>query len=280
MLAAQRAMADFTVKVGIGIHKGHVYEIGGGLYGSDADEIEGYTEEETKGGEVAVSQGVREALGNHLPTKEQRGGNSVLDHEACLVEGKPGDDVYYPAPFPRTFHDAIRTLDTSDAAALQRTQAMCAERCAVILVRVFHEHEQFLLDTFVARTAANAHIHRIAREQGGKMIESNGAVGIITTPDPAKAIACAKQLQQTLMDHGFTANVGVSAGEVLVFDFGNGTWNIAGSPVNISSKLAEDTLDRNVCFFEASVMDSAREQGITTPFEVETSGVVISGVKG
>ena len=62
MIAAQNAMRSLQVKVGIGIHHGKVYKIGSGIYGSDVEEIEGYTEEETRGGEIAVSRTVKDGL--------------------------------------------------------------------------------------------------------------------------------------------------------------------------------------------------------------------------
>ena len=276
MIAAQRAMSGLTVKVGIGIHHGTVYEIGGGLYGTDADDIEGFTEEETKGGEVAVSASVRAAIGAAIPTKEERAGKHILDFEKHAAEASASDDVFYPAPFPKAFHEAVRSLDAGDPAAVEALHRAYAKRTVIILARVFDAPHDQLLDLLVARTAAGAVIRRVAAQLGVEVLEATGGVVLLHVPEADKAASFARELIVALRAGGFAGNVGLCEGEVLMFDRGNGNWNVAGAAVNISSKLAEDTPERGVIFFESSVAHAAGPDAV--PFSIVKSGVTIAGV--
>jgi hypothetical protein len=245
------------------------------LYGTDADDIEGFTEEETKGGEVAVSASVRAAIGDAIPTKEERAGKHILNFEHHAAEAEASDDVFYPAPFPKEFHEAVRSLDAGDAAAVEALHRSYAKRTVIILARVFDAPHDQLLDLLVARTAAGAVIRRVAAQLGVEVLEATGGVVLLHAPEAEKAASFARELLAALRAGGFAGNVGMCEGEVLMFDRGNGNWNVAGAAVNISSKLAEDTPERGVIFFESSVAHAAGPDA--TPFSIQKSGVTISG---
>jgi hypothetical protein len=276
MRAAQKAMRPLAVKVGIGIHHGAAYEIGGGLYGREADDIEGFTEEETRGGEVAVSEIVRAQIGEGIASVEERGGKYVLGEDDAGVEAPVADDPFYPAPFPRAFHESIRQLDAADTEAVEALHRAYAKPTVIILVRTFDAPDR-LLDLFVSRMAAIALIRRIASSHGVQVLETGSAVTLLAVDDVSRAAAFAREIRSSLRDHGFAGNVALCHGEVLLFDRGAGAWNVAGAAVNVSSKLAEDTPERGAIFFESSVAHAAGPSA--SPFSILKSGVTITGVR-
>ncbi|MFY0577777.1 hypothetical protein ACN28S_28770 [Cystobacter fuscus] len=50
------------IRIGLGAHFGEFYDLSGGLYGAQSDAIEELAENHTEGGEVVISQALRELL--------------------------------------------------------------------------------------------------------------------------------------------------------------------------------------------------------------------------
>ena len=190
--------------------------------------------------------------------------------------------VYYPANFPRAFHDALRALDASDAAAVDALRAQFSRRVTVLLVRVFLPASELLLDHAEAHRSAHALVRAEAAAGGGTIHEDSTVVILSAPPDGVAGVALAVAIGASLHSRGYPANVGVCAGEVLAFSgAGGGQGTIAGSPINVASKLAEDTEERGRLFFDESVAPQARLQcgDDAVPFEVVKSGVTITGVR-
>lgn len=279
MIAAQRRIASCAVQVGIGLHKAQVYAIGGGLYGEEADEIEEFTEEESKAGEVIVSDTIHAELPEHLKLSEKRGDNHVLQHADFPAIAAMSKDVFYPAPFDRSFHNALRTLDINDINAVNALHTARVRELTIVLFRVFQKPADSLLNTLVNNVAANALMHNALRRYKCTIVKADGRLGIIACDSKVEALEAALSLRQAALDNGLSANVGVCSGEVLLFTLDRGGFDIAGNPVNIASKLAEDTPDRGVVFLEQSVAEHGIVHGITIPFELSRSGVTITGVR-
>jgi len=279
MIAAQRRIVHCPVQVGIGLHKAHVFEIGGGLYGEEADEIEEFTEEESKAGEVIVSETIFEELPEAMRQSVKRGENHVLQHADFSISAAASKDVFYPAPFDRSFHTALRALDVTNTASVQALHTARVRELTIVLFRVFQKPADSLLNTLVNNVAANALMHSALRRYKCTIVKADGRLGIITCESKVEALEAALSLKQAAQDNGLAANVGVCSGEILLFTLDAGGFDIAGSPVNIASKLAEDTPDRGVIFLEQSVADHGIVHGITTPFSLTRSGVTITGVR-
>ena len=71
-------------------------------------------------------------------------------------------------------------------------------------------------------------------------IKCSGLLSIYTFAECADAIAFARAFREALAAQGIQCRIGMDVGPVLVFDLTEGSRDIAGSPVNIASKLAED----------------------------------------
>lgn len=277
MIGAQREIDLQPVQVGIGIHKGTAYEIGGGLYGVDADTIEEFTEEHSEEDEVIVSKRVLEDLCEEFQSGKDRGEMRVLDHKQLNVEAKKNINPYYPAPFDRVFLESLFELDTTKADQMKQLHEERVVKRTIVLFRAFLTTEGRLLDQFVVKTAANAFVHDICNDYETQIIKSNGALAILSCEDSGEACDLALALSEAAKKNNVIANIGVCRGEVLVFDLENGLSEIAGTPVNVASKLAEDTQERGRIFFETSVADHVRQHGVKEEFKIQKSGVDISG---
>ena len=282
MIAAQRAIAPFAVQVGIGIHKGTTFEIGGGLYGADADTIENFTEDESNAREVIVSPAVKDLLRSPLDRfSSTRDGMHILEYEHLVDLGRLGEDRYYPAPFDRAFHDALLSLELGDEVGLSKLHQERVRTKNIVLVRIFQETTSRLLDGFAYKVAVNTIIHTVVRDFVCNLIKSNGTLAIIACDANQEAVDLTLALSQAMKANGFSANCAVSRGEVLVFNLGQGQEDLAGAPVNVASKLAEDTDERGVVFIEGDeLVEAAKQHGLTDKFEVTRSGVTLQGVRG
>jgi hypothetical protein len=80
---------------------------------------------------------------------------------------------------------------------------------------------------------------------------------------------------------GFPCNIGACFGEVFAFHGAGQVGSIIGSPINLASKLAEDTEDRGFIYFESSMANVAREAcgaASVKPMKVKKSGVEIEAL--
>lgn len=279
MLALQKEAARCTVKVGLGIHVGTSYEIGGGLYGADADVVEHATEEESKAGEVMVSSEVKKVLGDRFKVEKERADFFVLESPTNVSPVAKGKDLVFPAPFDSRFADALRTLDTSNPEAIVSLEKERLIARTVVLVRVFHAHEPLLLDQLAQGVATNSLMNEVLRKYSANLVSANGSLMIITLESSSEAVDLSIALHAAAKESELTCNIAVVSGDVLLFDMGNGKEQIAGSPVNVASKLAEDTDERNALFLESSVIEHAPQHGLKTPFTVVKSGVTLSGIR-
>ncbi|MFH1712365.1 MAG: hypothetical protein ABH846_03985 [Patescibacteria group bacterium] len=281
MIGAQKKIHEqCEVRVGIGIHTGSAFEIGGGLYGAEADKIEDFTEEETSGEEIAISKAVAEKIDSELKKEIiDRGEMISLAYSNLEIDAQTSDDVFYPAPFHRQFHDELRATSIDDTEGLEIINNKFTTSATIILIRVFLPGNPRLLDDLTQRVAANSIIYDIEHKYNVKIIKSNGMLGILECDDENEAVDFSMALFEEMKKDGFDVNIGLCKGDVLIFDLDQGGRDLAGSPANIASKLAEDTDERNAIFLEASVADHARQHGKQEKFTVEKSGVKIEGIR-
>jgi class 3 adenylate cyclase len=257
MVSAQIANTNNHVQVGMAIHRGEFFHIGGGLYGEDADLVEELGENKTEGGEILIVE-PRESL----------------DYTGREATVKPLRDFEYPAPFSKKFLAMLRSYDAGENESFADEYA---KEASIVLVRVFHESQALLLDQLVAHVAASSKLSGLLSDHNVTKVKCNGALGIFHCDTDAQAQDFALAARETLRDAGFEANVGVTRGTVFLFPLENGGKEIAGSPVNLASKLAEDTEERNVVFIHDSCALHPTHQ--VEPFTITPSGVELKGWK-
>jgi class 3 adenylate cyclase len=74
---------------------------------------------------------------------------------------------------------------------------------------------------------------------------------------------------------GFEAHVGLARGEVYLFPLANGEREIAGHPVNVASKLAEDSGLEGVLVERSVALGGLERDG--APFQLTLSRVELTG---
>jgi class 3 adenylate cyclase len=280
MLGAQRQIRSLAVQVGMGIHAAKCYRLGGGLFGLEANFIEDIAEDDTAGGEIVVSDTVYPRLPEAIRAVAQiredlreHGTLWSIKEYGGPLSPRDGNDVEYPTPFDAAFFQHLRrtsmaSLETAEFAEYRSTHT-------VAFVKVAHPAHEFLLDTFTEMSLADLSCRKISDAHGGNMVKSTGALAIVLFDAPRRAVEFAREVILTNRRLGLTARVGVTRGEVFLFPLAHGGREIAGNPVNIASKLSEDSgLDGVLVEQSAGLRDLPAD---AEPFALNISRVDLLG---
>lgn len=231
MRLAQADIGAHPVKVGMCLHVGQFYDIGGGLYGPDADFVEDMAESQAKSGEILITPAAQKILGQT-----------------------------YPLPFNADFYESLKK-DNLPPAQYISTQY-------VLVTKTNLPEHKLLLDVLTGATLANQTLlDQLESYPHIQRIKSNGMLGIFTSPDLDPLLDYARSLIR--LDTTFA----IAHGEVFVFPLGD-AFEIAGSPVNIASKLAEDLGEAHHIYIDSSVASPVNG----TPFTHTISSVTLTGV--
>ncbi len=93
---------------------------------------------------------------------------------------------------------------------------------------------------------------RLLPPAGAVEIKVAGPLGIYLFDEPAAAARFARDLRAALAEAGMTCRIGVDTGPVLAGPTPGGGWDVAGAPVNLASKMAQDLAAPGlVCLSEA-----------------------------
>lgn len=280
MLAVQARVKSLQVQVGIGIHSCACYKVGGGLFGQGADFIEAIAEDETSGGELVLSEDIYLRLAGSVRAAAQarqdlqeKGSLWSLTNFPGIVEAVEGGNPLYPTPFDATFFQRLRSASV-EALGQEEFPEYRTTR-TVAFVKVAHREHEFLLDSFTDMSLINVAVRRIAASHGGDVVKSNGSLAIVLFPDGQAAVPFAREVIEENRRLGFDAHVGLTQGEVYLFPLANGEREIAGNPVNIASKLAEDSGLEGVLVEDSVAHGELARQG--EPFRLTISKVELTG---
>ncbi len=147
------------------------------------------------------------------------------------------------------------------------------------MVKVIHKAKNFLLDELSDWILANTIMKKITVVDGIEEIKSNGSLGIFVTTDTSQAIQFAQDVKDTLLANNYIVNIGISKGEVLIFPLTKGLKEIAGGPVNIASKMAEDSDGKGQVLIENSVSLQNQKTPPLKKFIIKLSAVELRGYK-
>ena len=280
MLAVQARAKALEVQVGIGIHHCECYRVGGGLFGGGADFIEAIAEDETSGGEIVMSRTVFERLTGSV--RDAARVREDLQEEGALwsvtgfpgvVEAVEGNNPHYPTPFDATFFQRLRSASLAELGKDEFPEYRKSR--TVAFVKVDHHPHEFLLDSFTDMSLINLAVRRIASTYGADVVKSNGTLAIVLFDEGSEAVAFARDIIEGNRALGFTAHVGLARGEVYLFPLANGAREIAGNPVNIASKLAEDSGLEGVLVESSVALGALAGKG--EPFRLTLSKVDLTG---
>ncbi|MEV0347712.1 adenylate/guanylate cyclase domain-containing protein [Nonomuraea sp. NPDC050680] len=242
------------VRIGIGAHFGSFYGLAGGLYGPEADAIEDIAENHTEGGELAVTGAVVDRLppGHSFVLRRKDGPESLVGAVYHVLDGprpddaRPVEDLRYPIPYSAAFYADLLRLERcpEDVELAGRLAAEHLRDRTVVLV----ERSVAAAETPELGLLRGLALSAVLRETGLVFMPARGAVEIkIAGPlalylfeEAAPAVRFARRLRAGLAEHEIVCRIGVAAGLVLAGETPGGGWDVAGAPVNLASKMAQD----------------------------------------
>ncbi len=303
MAAAQKRLHQGVLQVGMGIHRGVFWEIGGGMFGEDAELLQSLAENQTSAKEIVVSDTVRARLGQdwqaHLARRED------LDADGGDSDGRPGfyslnydnygarfldlavdfsagfqasgERKFYPFPFGMEFFLAMKQMETS-AEARAKLAKYCFDK-TVILIKIYHPKSPLLLNQLTDWVVMNALLNEIAVKYSVRLVKSNGDLGIFVADSQTEAVEFAEDVILSLRETRDLVSIGLAAGEILLFGLDQGGMELAGGPVNIASKISEDVEERDSLYVHESVQVPAHHLAKFAEFEMGKSGVTLRGLR-
>ncbi|WP_066382175.1 MULTISPECIES: family 3 adenylate cyclase [unclassified Anabaena] len=254
LLTIQREISQrCQIKIGIGAHYGDFYYINGGLYGLEADVIEEIAENETAGGEIAISQAFYELLPeNHNFTVTPKSeAVTEIGKIFCVLDGPglpeiPPLNPNYPIPYSQEFYADLleygnRLTDTTFANQL--ADKYLQNKVVVLAERGTQEAEYHEIGMFT-NLALTAELKdtglQLLEKYHGVEVKAVGSIGIYVFDTADTALQFSQELRQKLAEQNIPSRTGIDAGSILLFDLAVGGKDIAGNPVNVASKMAQD----------------------------------------
>lgn len=280
MLAVQTLGKALAVKIGLGIHFGECVSVAGGLFGDEADFIEQIAEDDTRGGEIVVSQSVYERLPDAVRAwavrredLEDRGALwSIVDYKGPL-SFLDGNDVRYPTPFDDGFFQRLRCSSLEELA--RDAFHEYRKHALVAFINIRRSQRSLLLDTFTELSLSDLVLRRLVLDYHADLVKSTGALAIVLFEREGEAVAFSRAIVQTNAELGFNARVGIAKGEVFLFPLLDGGRDIAGNSVNVASKLSEDAGVDGILIETSALTPDLGELG--RAFDVTISGVAMAG---
>jgi class 3 adenylate cyclase len=115
----------------------------------------------------------------------------------------------------------------------------------------------------------------LLNDHGGNEIKTSGSIGIYTFDECRTALSFARRFREAFLRQGIASRIAIDYGEVLVFQMNNGIEDIAGAPVNIASKIAQDEGMFGRIYLSDEAARNARPGGEFRPVSFRISGVTI-----
>lgn len=241
------------VRIGIGAHFGNFYHLSGGLYGVEADAIEDIAENDTAGGEIAVSQSVVDRLppGHSFTLEPKDVVPTAVGAMYRVLDGPPLVDVQpsdgqYPLPYSEEFYTDLlsyeRCLDDTGFAQ-QLADKYMRHKTVVLIERQAQgsaTQRPALLDALALSAMMKDVGLRHLPPDDGIEVKVVGPLGIYLFDEPAVAVRFAQEFRQELAARNIVCRIGIDHGPVLFGELSGGGMDIAGMPVNIASKMAQD----------------------------------------
>ena len=291
--AQARIEERHAVQLGMCIHSGSFYEIGGGLYGRDADTVEYLAEHYARPGEILMTDAVARRLAGSEGGKNSRLSPALFakdapeqaytlqwDRRAPWLKER---DIAYPNAFPAEFCELLRRFGESEQIKQEIYERWLQERTVVFLARqrARGEAQTASLDTMLDDLVMNALMDTVIRETmaaGDHVAGSGGGLAILTFGSPQEGVTFARDIQSKLSENGLPVQAAIDAGPVLLFRNFRGPSGIAGDPVNTASKLAEDLGMSGSISVTERAFSQLGSDAAADRFEVILSGVTVRGV--
>jgi hypothetical protein len=292
MLEAQARIAErASVKVGMCLHRGVFYEIGGGLFGRDAQTVELLAESFARGAETLVTNELVESLRarEHYAFERRVDLDRVHRSGAFAVRSArrlPGlreREGEHPHPFPPEFFGMLRQIEVAGVPDASKIATHGAEQreCFVAFVarkgRTNTSQEQ--LASVLDELLYNEQMATIVAETVNvdeHLAQSGGGLSILVFDRGTEVVDVARLLRERFAAKGLDVVIGVDRGPVLLFAKGKAA-GAAGDPINLSSKISEDLGEVGRIRITERAAVAIEGLGGAEPFQAMISGVRVRG---
>jgi class 3 adenylate cyclase len=290
--AQVRIAASVSISVGMCVHGGVFYELGGGLYGRDADVVEQLAEHNARGGEVLVTTTVTDRLVVPRDFAFQPRPELSAHYGAGVLALEPGPrlpdidatDRRYPHPYPVEFFERLAELRaTHNGDALRRDiyATYLDERVILFLARERETATAGGLASLLDGLVTNALMDTIVRGMAGSqdhLAGLGGGIAILAFDSSRQAFDYAQAVRARFTENGLLVKIGIDRGQVLRFSNTLGPSGIAGDAVNIASKISEDAGVAGAIHLTTRVASALGDLPGSTPFQLTVSNVSLTGV--
>jgi hypothetical protein len=153
--------------------------------------------------------------------------------------------VHYPYPYSQQVFEELRALgDPVDPSKLSAMHQRHARERTVVLVEREREEpdvpEIAVLNDLALSAAMTKVAARLLANTGGDEIKTIGNLGIYIFEDGRAALEFARRFRALFRQQQVAVRIGMDRGQTLFFDLAGGRQDIAGMPVNLASKIAQD----------------------------------------
>ena len=289
--ASHRVCHELGIGLGMCLHRGEFFELGGRLYGENADIVENLAENYAGPGDVLVTQSVLDCCGSEFQFTPRDGLHQVSRGIAVFaMGGPPGSrsrefaDLRYPHPYPDDFFDrlmGVRHAEDPDRARKDIYDRYLKDRVIVFVARQKPAEGvrtgAALLDELVANVLLDTLVSSLDNIRG-RVAGLGGGLGILAFESPQEAFDTAQALRQKCASNGLQVKIGMASGPVLLFSNPHGPSGITGNPVNVASKLSEDCGITGRINVEIDVANALGRLDGAEQFAIPAGGIVLRGL--
>ncbi|MEH1844561.1 MAG: adenylate/guanylate cyclase domain-containing protein [Nostoc sp.] len=197
----------------------------------------------------------------------------------------PPLNTNYPIPYSETFYADLVVYEnrlTDAELGKQLTDKYLQNKVIVLIERQSQEVEAHETAMF-ANLALSARLkdmgQRLLKQNNGAEIKVVGIIGIYAFDEATTALNFAQAFRQELAAQDVASRIGIDAGPVLIFDLSVGGKDIAGNPVNVASKMAQDKGQFGKLYL-SSTMKELLDVSEFTQITYTVSGVEITIYEG
>lgn len=287
MVMAQKEISQINkLTVGIGIHHSEYIKINDFYFGEEAEFIEAYTENMTEGKDIVLTESTTKVIPDHFKKLLHKHNQSAqkedlygLNYESLNFSSKKKTDKEYPIPFDSEFYKTIKERNCSEYQTIREISRKYSKENIVILVKILHKKHKKILDQFVEWIRTTSLVSEVLKDYNITKVKLFADLGIFIADSRYETLSFIEDLISTLNDNGVQAKIGISRGEIFLFNLANGTKDLAGDPVNLASKLAEDLGAENEILIHDSIKLPLSNLHNTSKFTHKISGIEIAGEK-
>ncbi|MDD4530514.1 MAG: adenylate/guanylate cyclase domain-containing protein, partial [Candidatus Gracilibacteria bacterium] len=194
-------------------------------------------------------------------------------------------DYNYPIPFSQEFFKDLRKFYSSkDKDLLDVLNGKYLQEKTIVLVErkkeKHHIEEISLLNDIALYALMEQGSHDILKNYNGLEIKTVGSLGIYEFDYCDDAINFTLAFRESLKEEGVECKIGVADGSVIIFNLANGNKDIAGNPINIASKLAQDKGEFGKIYLTREVFEKLEKRYFEYEnIEINVSGINIDAIK-